>query len=490
MRASFLRMSWVALQLIIVLAIPGVSLKLSLMVHSNAENEFVETANGIGLNLLGNSVGMICSSSSRSSLPSELRSICKDKERSWAVVLIALVVGSIGLSLLLFIWIAPLLSKDRSRLFWLFAPGLLLTKLLLALLVLANGVLVTVSLFLLAPAFALAGLFVIGTSVRILFSLLSFKRIEVSVFGTSIGRENSPMIWRQIDTIAKAIGTSPPQNLIVGVSPTFFVTESRVRSVDRVNTGKTLYLSIPFCRLLSVPELESIMAHELAHFAGSDTVYSRKFYPVYRGAKETLRIFERYFESLNEETSSRYQMMAAIGSVAVIPAWLLMRQFFKAFETLEKGFSRQRELAADETAGKTCGAKNIVTALIKVHAYSAAWPSVESNMLKLLKEGKRLRNVAELFEFAAKQMDVSSVTKTIGFSHTEHPTDSHPSLETRLEALGFKFDPEIINDVLRNHTLNPATSVIDRNIALEQELTILENAKLMHANDISQRKAG
>ncbi|MGA2182249.1 MAG: M48 family metalloprotease [Bryobacteraceae bacterium] len=35
-----------------------------------------------------------------------------------------------------------------------------------------------------------------------------------------------------------------------------------------------MYLSEPFCHILSVRELRAIIGHELGHFQGQDTVFS------------------------------------------------------------------------------------------------------------------------------------------------------------------------------------------------------------------------
>jgi hypothetical protein len=84
------------------------------------------------------------------------------------------------------------------------------------------------------------------------------------------------------------VGTAPPRHLIVGLKPNFFATRSPVMCAgeilaDRsstaqpsrlassasagageILTGRTLFISLPLCRVLRVDELASIIGHELA----------------------------------------------------------------------------------------------------------------------------------------------------------------------------------------------------------------------------------
>lgn len=62
--------------------------------------------------------------------------------------------------------------------------------------------------------------------------------------------------------------------LVVGLTPTFFVTEADVHCIGGTVTGRTMYLSVPLCRILTVEELSAVIAHELGHFRGEDTVCS------------------------------------------------------------------------------------------------------------------------------------------------------------------------------------------------------------------------
>ena len=52
--------------------------------------------------------------------------------------------------------------------------------------------------------------------------------------------------------------------------------------------GRTMFLSLSLCRILSLDEMKAVLGHELAHYKGLDTRFSRRFYPIYRGATQGL----------------------------------------------------------------------------------------------------------------------------------------------------------------------------------------------------------
>jgi hypothetical protein len=59
-----------------------------------------------------------------------------------------------------------------------------------------------------------------------------------------------------------------PETVVIGVDPTFFVTEAEVVTLSGRLWGRTLYCSMPLARILTVDELTAIIGHELGHFRG------------------------------------------------------------------------------------------------------------------------------------------------------------------------------------------------------------------------------
>ena len=124
-----------------------------------------------------------------------------------------------------------------------------------------------------------------------------------------------------------------PDHIVVGLDPTFFVTEARVRCVSGVLKGRTLFVSLPLSRLLTLEEFGAVVAHELAHFTGKDTAFSKKFFPVYRGASESVAALVT--QSGNGDT----------GAITVIPAVAVLSFFLHSFSVAENTVSRERNFA-------------------------------------------------------------------------------------------------------------------------------------------------
>jgi Zn-dependent protease with chaperone function/uncharacterized tellurite resistance protein B-like protein len=387
---------------------------------------------------------------------------------------ISIYVGLLAIALITLVMIAGFLSnRSRTILVKLFKPGLKFTQLVTAMLVLGYGVILVATLYFLEAYWIKrvhyiliggAALVTMFASIRVFGTLFSnFNSTETSVLGVSLKQEGYKKIWDMITDVARDAGTEPPDNLIVGMSPNFFVTEAKVQTLDGTFAGRTLYLSIPFCRTLTRTELKSIIAHELGHFVGKDTRFSKHFYPIYRGAHESINV-------IHEHTTGE----GGLHTLALMPAMYMMSFFMKTFENIEKKIGRERELAADALAAKLYGNDSTTSALIKAHAYSNIWGYVEQKMLTALKEGKQIVNSSKFFEEIIIEIPKEYFSKNLGESKTEHPTDSHPPLESRIKALG----KTLTDDTIEKSTQSPidrASELIENVEEIEQALTEVEH---------------
>ena len=168
-----------------------------------------------------------------------------------------------------------------------------------------------------------------------------------------------PKLFATIDAVAQRIGTELPSTVLAGLAPTFFVTELPVQAFDLPVVGRTMYLSMPLCRILDTDELEAVIGHELAHYHGGDTQLSRHFYPVYAGTRNA---FEAFLASRG----------GLAGIVRLLPANVLAL-FFASFAGVERRMSRDRELAADDLAASSTRAGALSSALVKLDRYSGLW---------------------------------------------------------------------------------------------------------------------
>jgi Zn-dependent protease with chaperone function len=99
-------------------------------------------------------------------------------------------------------------------------------------------------------------------------SLGIVHKAKTGVVGKSLSREDYPGLWKYVNELSAEVGTVGPKNLVVGLEPNFYVTEADVRCLDGELTGRTMYISLALCRIMTVPELKAVIAHELGHFKG------------------------------------------------------------------------------------------------------------------------------------------------------------------------------------------------------------------------------
>src|SRR5207244_4441056 len=97
--------------------------------------------------------------------------------------------------------------------------------------------------------------------------------------------------------------------------------------------------------------------------------------------------------------------------------------------------SRERELQADQVAVKLEGNKNLASALVKLHAFTSTWFNTNAFAREKLSEGKSVINMSELFGTVAKDNAKPEILIGLEEKATSHPTDTHPPLGIRLEAL-------------------------------------------------------
>lgn len=260
-------------------------------------------------------------------------------------------------------------DHDRNLLLKVFRPGLYLTIFCVTVLTLVHAVLAIGAIYYVESAFlgrlhvgiifaialgAAMGVYGMATTV-----FGAVHDATASVFGNVLTREQHPGIWRFVDDTAQRVGTEPPQHLVAGLDPTFFVTEASVTSLDGEHEGRTLYLSLPLSRILSQAEMASVVGHELGHFKGQDTIYSKKFYPIYRGARNAL-------VGMVQAGSEGAR------SISLLPAIYALSHFLESFGAAENKLGRERELAADQVGAEAAGIgghKAMGSALVKIHAF-------------------------------------------------------------------------------------------------------------------------
>jgi Zn-dependent protease with chaperone function len=252
------------------------------------------------------------------------------------------------------------------------------------------------------------------------------------------------------------------------------VTEADVLCLDGELTGRTMYISAPLCRIITLEEFSGIIAHELGHFKGADTKFSLGFYPIYRGAIDSLH-------NVAELAFGEGQ------ALTLIPAICMLAFFIECFSEAENRISRERELAADAVAAEAVGAKNIATALVKIVAFSGLWNRLAVLMKDSLQKGtiivggeqhdaqRFFSNVSNVFAYVVEKNAEPDALQGLDTNTISHPTDSHPPLSARLAALRITL-AEVGPDALKICPMPASSTVIDGLEELEVRLSTVEQS--------------
>jgi Zn-dependent protease with chaperone function len=362
-----------------------------------------------------------------------------------------------------------------------FLPGLYLCLLLSAVLSIAGAGLillffgwiasVTNRIFVGVMVFvAIGGLY--GVWISISAGWRAIQRATVRAHAVRIQPQQAPALWSVLQDLSARMQFPLPQNVILEFATNFYVTEVKVLSFDGELGGRTLCISAPLLHVLDVNELRAILAHEFGHFTGSDTIYSRRFYPVYRGTQSAL-----------QRMSS-----AAQGSMSLpllLPIYLLLG-YLKLFQKVERKISRERELRADGVAAQFVGRDAIASGLKKVYAFSPLWSqNSEKWIVQGLNDGKAFVNLSRTFveHFAPERALLNQLVQQAEHTLT-HPTDSHPGLADRLAALGA---PPDFGDPVPTAGAT-AADLIAAMEELERHLTDLETSLVAKFNPAVDKK--
>lgn len=455
--------------LLVATVIPALGLLVSLWIISDANSDLLKA----GLP----SYGILCSVLELSN-DLDVRAACNEYSNIVLLRDASIVSAILGLGIPLLYWLSALFAgKNRRRLSTIFPPLVRISVVLLSVSVLLQGAIFTYAayigqvyaiervFFILVGAIGLGALL---AAIRLIVASFGMgRKLQLPVFGKPLSDVEAPKLHAFVEDLCTRLGARPPNNIVVGLEPTFFATSADVRAIGhpRLLQGETLFLSLPLTRVFSMNELAAVVGHELGHFRGDDTLYSMKFAPVYAGLGRALGVME----TGEEEGAS---------GLAKLPALALLSLMFDIFSRSESAVSRDRELEADRAGAEAASALTLVTALMKVVLYSSFWPAIRDTNVDRLNEGKIARNLSKVFADAVKfdvdKMAIEEIIDQVAETSISHPTDTHPTIAARMKSLGVA-RTDIRKDALGTPPESAIDDLIDGVDNFESELTVLEH---------------
>jgi Zn-dependent protease with chaperone function len=374
--------------------------------------------------------------------------------------------------------VAPLLGMQRTVLSFGFRPYALLMTLAIAALSIAHFVIfggaLSLSLdhwFGIGSGFVLGFLGVVGLGAAFatLKGLWRFMHTPRSyIAARPISLYEYPRLGLMLRDVTKSLNTRMPDNIVIGLEATFFATTSLVHTpyMKPPLKGQTLHLSLPLMSLFTETELRAVLGHELGHFTGKDTAYSRRFAPVYRGLERASEIFDA-----KERPVTRF---------ITFPAKLMIDDLMHAFATVERRIGRSRETRADKSGAQVSSPHDIAYSLLKSSVLSAAWRETMQSMVERGMTGRFSRNIVRNFiESVRLDVDRARLPALLQFAlgdSVNHPHDTHPPTEDRLKALGVNLTEVCADEAVLDRFFNQrrVTEGLDSMQALEEDLTALQ----------------
>jgi len=365
-------------------------------------------------------------------------------------------------------------GNNRSRLALVLSPLTRLTLIVLSVSIVIQGALFVYGIYIAESVFiqrvhfvalASAGLVaLLGGFNLISIALRIMKDVTLSQSGILITSENGSGLIQLVNEVADVVGAMRPANIVVGLEPSFFVTGAKVALNGDADSleGTTLYLPLPFLRILNTDELRSVIGHEMGHFKGKDTEYSLKFYPAYSRLGSAIASLVGNSEGSN---------------LVNVPTLAFLVLLHDEFSIAERKIGREREIAADHEGARVGSAKGLACALLKFSEYAQLWDSIRNFNVEKLNEGNIYKDLSDLYYNVAlhafEEMDFATKRDALLEFEMAHPNDTHPTLNERISALGIEAD-SLTKEVLAPSDIAIST-LLSGYDAIADELTISEH---------------
>lgn len=467
----------IAKAMALVFVIPLVALSISYAVSAKYDSDFQQALRQyaqqnnleVDLGSVGDYRGM-CSQDRP-----ELAEICEPASELQTFEQGAKVSIAVGFVLFVMLLLGRLYGgSNRSRLAFILSPLTRLMLLGLSVSIVIQGALFVYGIYIAEAVFihrvhfaALAGaglVALLGGFNLISIALRIMKDVTLSQSGILIDGENGSGLIQLVHQVADSVGARRPDNIVVGLEPSFFVTGAKVAlngDADPLE-GTTLYMPLPFLRILNIDELRSVIGHEMGHFKGMDTEYSLRFYPAYS------RLGSAIVSLVGDNEGN---------SFVNVPTLAVLVLIHDEFSVVERKIGREREMFADQEGARVGSAKGLSSALLKFSEYAKLWGAIRNFNAESLNEGNIYNDLSEVYynvahnayseiDFAAKRDDLLAFEMA-------HPNDTHPTLSERLIALGIDADTLTKEDLAPSD--NAVFDLLSGYDTIADELTIAEH---------------
>lgn len=255
--------------------------------------------------------------------------------------------------------------------------------------------------------------------------------------GVPLTPHQAPRLWSEVDNLARAAGTRPPDEIRIVPDVNAGVSE-QTKLLGLLGGRRLLYIGIPLFHALTMAELRAVLAHELGHYSGAHT---RLGAIAYRGR------------------------LAVAGTVSRIGKWNPAGWLFRGYGLLyllaDAAVSRRQELEADAAAVRAAGRAVAVGALTELHVVDAAYAFYLKRYVSAGAEHKLLPDdvfggFGRMLRARRDELDgLRSGLSAEPPSRSESRWETHPPLAVRVAAINALPDAGVANDPRRAADLLP-----------------------------------
>ncbi|ELP65043.1 M48 family metalloprotease [Streptomyces turgidiscabies] len=271
--------------------------------------------------------------------------------------------------------------------------------------------------------------------------------------GLPVTEAEEPELWRIVRELAEQVGTRAPSRIVLTGDVNAAVSED-ARLLGLLTGPRRLYLGVPLMQGLTEAQLRAVLAHELGHYAGSDT---RLAALTLRGRVQlvrTIRNFEERAGSTEARERARQERKnaraeargKAARTIDTAGAGITYRALARIYTAYAKVYlratladSRRQEYAADASAARIAGRDAIASALREIPVLDGAFGFYVRSYATLGTEAGLLPPHGEVFGgfgrmLTARQLELASLRSELPTEPTS-PYDSHPAVADRVRRI-------------------------------------------------------
>jgi Zn-dependent protease with chaperone function len=294
---------------------------------------------------------------------------------------------------------------------------------------------------------------VVWAAAMMLMLVLSLRvRGKAEPPGRVLSRAEAPRLHDLVEEARRVAGIGPVGEIRLTGTPNVGVTRVFRGGILTTRPVKVLLVGLPYLRTFTVPELESILLHEFAHFVGQD---------VHRG--EELAVIEARTGNLR----------SAFDRTGILrwgnPVYLWVRLYSWAFTRTTASIRRRQEVLADSLAAENCGPLTYSRALLKAAAVRRLFFRVAGRRVLAGSRDGGAAPVNLFLEFRRGIRAMTPVERRKALREAreapEPSLSTHPPLADRLALLGRLHVPR------RRAREERASNLVPVLEAVEQEMT-------------------